>query len=268
MQQDKAAERAFFNAHAAHDSYDVFQPIAKARIIDRFVALTRLQRGARVIDLGCGSGAFTALLRARGYDVVGLDIAEELVEVGRSRFPNIEFVQGDIEDIPFPEGAFDGILLSGVLHHFDSLSRCIEEVRRVLRPGGRFMAFDPNRLNPFFYLYRDPSSPLYSDIGVTRNERPILAWEVARAFHQNGFAAGTEYLGRLPYGYIASGAARRILPVYNAVERIISAPNMLKSFRPFVLTYGERLPRPEDAVGTGQREAVADSSAQAVAEFK
>ena len=45
----------------------------------------------------------------------------------------------------------------------------------MLRPGGRFVAFDPNRMNPFMCLYRDRSSPFYSPVGVTENERPVLA---------------------------------------------------------------------------------------------
>ena len=45
----------------------------------------------------------------------------------------------------------------------------------MLRPGGRFVAFDPNRMNPFMWLYRDRSSPFYSPVGVTQNERPVLA---------------------------------------------------------------------------------------------
>ena len=57
--------------------------------------------------------------------------------------------------------------------------------------GRPFVAFDPNRMNPFMYLYRDRSSPLYSPVGVTPNQRPVLAREIFRVLP----------LGRLYGGY-------------------------------------------------------------------
>ena len=65
--QDKQKEIAFFDAHAASDEYDVFTPEASARLVSAFVRLSGLPRGARVADLGCGSGVFTDLLRRAGY---------------------------------------------------------------------------------------------------------------------------------------------------------------------------------------------------------
>src|SRR6185436_18299085 len=80
--QDKQKEITFFDAHAAADDYDVFTPEASARLVDAFVRLTGLQPRARVADLGCGSGTFTALLARAGYDCVGLDISAKLIAVG------------------------------------------------------------------------------------------------------------------------------------------------------------------------------------------
>jgi len=106
--QDKQKEIAFFDGHAAADDYDVFTPQASARLVDAFVKLTRLKPGARVIDLGCGSGTFTALLARAGYDSIGLDISAKLLEVGRRKHPHIEFVAGDIEHLPFPAESLMG----------------------------------------------------------------------------------------------------------------------------------------------------------------
>ena len=100
--QDKQKEIAFFDGHAAADDYDVFEPQASARIVDAFVKLTELPPGARVIDLGCGSGTFSALLARAGYDCVGLDISAKLLEVGRRKHPHIEFVAGRGKDHPHP----------------------------------------------------------------------------------------------------------------------------------------------------------------------
>ena len=96
-------------------------------------------------DLGCGSGAFTALLARAGYDCVGLDISTKLVAVGRRKYPGIEFVEGDIERLPFPDASLDGVLLSGVVHHFPTRRAAPPRSFACCARAGRFVAFDPNR---------------------------------------------------------------------------------------------------------------------------
>ena len=238
--QDKAKEIAFFDAHAAADEYDVFTPQANARLIAAAVRLLGLAPGARVADLGCGSGVFTELMRRQGYDAAGLDISPKLVALGRAKYPGLDLIEGDVEALPFDDASLDGVLLSGLVHHLPDPSRCAAEVFRVLRPGGRFVAFDPNRLNPFMYLYRDRSSPFYSAKGVTENERPVLPGAVAAVFRQAGFQVHSEFLGGLAYRYVASAGARALLPIYNAIDAALFSPPFLKRFRPFVLTCGEK----------------------------
>ena len=240
LSQDKASEIAFFDSHGAADAYDVFSPATNERLIDIFVRLSGLPAGARIVDLGCGSGVFTDLLRRRGYQCVGVDLSPTLIAMARANFSGIEFRTGDIERLSFPDSSFDGVLLSGVLHHLPERSRCAAEVFRILRPGGKFVAFDPNRMNPFMYLYRDRPSPFYSSVGVTDNERPVLAREIAATFRDAGFRTGTEYLSGLTYRYIASGSLRWLLPLYNAIDSILFSPNFMRRFRAFVLSFGEK----------------------------
>jgi ubiquinone/menaquinone biosynthesis C-methylase UbiE len=238
--QDKQAEIAFFDGHAAADAYHVFTPATNERIIDAFVRLSGLPAGARVVDLGCGSGVFTDALQRRGYCCAGVDLSSKLIAIARNKFPKIKFIEGDAEQLPFNDGSFDGVLLSGLIHHLPDPSGCASEVLRILRPGGKFVAFDPNRMNSFMYLYRDRSSPFYSSLGVTNNERPVLAHEVAAAFRRAGFTVGTEYLSNLRYRYVASGRVRWLLPAYNAIDSVLFAPHFMRQFRAFVLTSGEK----------------------------
>jgi ubiquinone/menaquinone biosynthesis C-methylase UbiE len=239
-QQNKQTEIAFFDGHAADDDYDVFAPQASRRLIDQFVRLSVLAPHTRVVDLGCGSGTFTHLLQRAGYDCVGLDISGKLLDVGHRKHPGIQFLQGDIERLPFADASFDGVLLSGVVHHFPDASRCAAEVFRILRPQGRFVAFDPNRMNPFMWLYRDPTSPFYSSLGVTSNERPVLAHQVAAVFERAGFDVSSHFLSGLAYRYVASARARLVLPIYNWVDATVFGLPIMERFRPFVLTAGEK----------------------------
>jgi ubiquinone/menaquinone biosynthesis C-methylase UbiE len=243
VQQDKRKEIAFFDGHATAAEYDVFTPEASARLVDAFVRLSGLAPGARVADLGCGSGTFTSLLARSGYACTGLDLSAKLLETGRRRHPDIAFVQGDAERLPFPDGSFDGVMLSGVVHHLPNPIACATEVFRVLRPQGRFMAFDPNRMNPFMWLYRDHTSPFYSPIGVTENERPVLAREIASAFTDAGFAVSSHFMSGLTYRYVASARARALLPIYNFIDVAVFALPFMERWRPFVLTAGAKCSR-------------------------
>ncbi|MEH2487019.1 class I SAM-dependent methyltransferase [Bradyrhizobium sp. AZCC 2230] len=238
--QDKQKEIEFFDGHAAADSYDVFTPESNMRLIETCTRLAKLKSGARVADLGCGSGVFTDLLRQQGYVPVGLDISPKLIGLGRTKYPNVEFLEGDVEHLPFETGSLDGVLLSGLVHHLPDPTLCAAEAFRALKPGGSFVAFDPNRMNPFMYLYRDRSSPFYSSVGVTENERPVLAHQIASVFQRSGFEVGTDYISDLNYRYLASSKLRWLLPAYNAIDRVAFAPRFMRPLRSFVLTYGEK----------------------------
>jgi len=239
--QDKQKEIAFFNAHAVSDEYDVFTRETNEWLIAAAIDLLALPHGARVADLGCGSGVFTELLRRAGYNSIGLDISGKLIQLGREKHPGLELIVGDAEKLPFDDESMDGVLLSNIVHHFPDPSRLAAEVRRVLKGGGRFAAFDPNRVNPFMWLYRDHASPFYSSIGVTENERPVFAWQVARVFRSEGFRVQTGYLAGLSYRYVASGRIRMLLPIYNFIDNSVFRLPFMKLLRPFVLTSGEKM---------------------------
>lgn len=239
--QNIAKEIEFFDRHAAEDDYNVFTPESNERLIGEFRRLTRLAPGARVADLGCGSGTFTDRLRRSGYATVGIDISPKLIAVGQRKYPQLELIEGDIEHLPLADASLDGVLLSGVVHHFPDPRRCVAEVHRVLRKGGKFMAFDPNRRNPFMWLYRAHSSPFYSSAGVTENEQPVLAEEVRAAFGAAGFAVRSDYLSGLSYRYNASARMRRLLAAYNFIDAHLFTPDILRALRAFVLTSGEKL---------------------------
>ncbi len=236
--QNKHLEIAFFDRHAQEQQYNVFSPESNRKIVQACMKQGRFRPGSLVIDLGCGSGVFTHLLQEQGLRCIGLDISHDIMAVGHKANPELDFLTGDVEHLPLCSGSVDGILLSGIIHHLPDPSRCAQEVYRVLRPGGSFAAFDPNRMNPMMWLYRDRSSPLYSNVGVTENERPILAAQTARVFTRAGFRVSTDYLSGLRYRYVASTRLRWLLPLYNSLDDALFRPNWLKSFRAFVLTSG------------------------------
>jgi len=77
-------------------------------------------------------------------------------------------------------------------------------------------------------------------VGVTPNERPVLAREVARVFQNAGFAVSSHYLAGLAYRYVASSRARLFLPIYNFIDARLFGLSFTERFSPFVLTAGRK----------------------------
>lgn len=98
-----------------------------------------LRRDTRVLDAGCGIGLETARLDAR---VTGLDRNPELLDVARSRSSGVDWVEGDIAALELPGGAFDAVRTERVLMYLPDLERGLDELLRVLRPGGRLALFE------------------------------------------------------------------------------------------------------------------------------
>ncbi|MAF20053.1 MAG: hypothetical protein CMI55_00010 [Parcubacteria group bacterium] len=242
MEQDKYTEISFFDTYSEEKHYyDAFFPETNKMIIDFFESKCNVIPGALIADVGCGSGTFTNILNERGYHSVGVDLSQGMLRSGRHQFPDIQFIAGDAECLPFASDSLDSVLLSAMLHHLPDSVHCANEVYRVLKKGGTFFAFDPNRINPAMYIYRDPTSPFYSSIGVTKNERPVIPREIAKIFREARFCVSTDFLPGLKYRYIASSAVRWLLPTYNFIDGVIFRPRFLRWFRPFVLTSGTKI---------------------------
>ena len=92
------------------------------------------------LDVGCGEGRLTRLLAASGYDVVGVDRSEALIEVARRSHPPGRYHVGSIDALPADDGAAELVLCVNVLPHVVDLDRASEELARVLPRGGVLVA--------------------------------------------------------------------------------------------------------------------------------
>ena len=98
--------------------------------------------GRRILDAGCGSGPLSAALRDRGAIVTGFDKSAGMLKLARKRLGKDADLQvADLgRPLPYPDGAFDDVIASLVLHYFEDWTEPLSELRRVLKPGGRLIA--------------------------------------------------------------------------------------------------------------------------------
>ena len=98
--------------------------------------------GERILDLAAGTGASSAALAKGGAEVVACDLSEGMIEVGRERHPEIEFVHGDAMDLDFEDGSFDAVTISWGLRNIPDPQLALREMARVVRPRGRLVVLE------------------------------------------------------------------------------------------------------------------------------
>lgn len=92
--------------------------------------------GARLVDIGGGTGGTTAEFAPHGARAIVLEPERGKLAFGRARRPNLAFVSGRAEALPFPEASLDRVVGIVSFHHIERPDRALNEIRRVLRPNG------------------------------------------------------------------------------------------------------------------------------------
>ncbi len=106
----------------------------------------RIGPGDRVLDLACGTGDFAEICRKAGAEAVGLDFSRGMLTAARRRFPGLGiFVQGDALRLPFADGSFTAAVSGFALRNFVAIPPVLEELARVLQPGGRIGLLEVDR---------------------------------------------------------------------------------------------------------------------------
>lgn len=121
------------------------------RLFEKYIAELRLSGSARVLEVGCGTGAMLrALVRSGGFggSAVGVDQSPAFVEAA-GRFAaaegvadRLQFAVGDAHQMAFSDASFDAVIVNTVMSHVSDPDRVLAEVARVLRPGGKVVIFD------------------------------------------------------------------------------------------------------------------------------
>jgi demethylmenaquinone methyltransferase/2-methoxy-6-polyprenyl-1,4-benzoquinol methylase len=140
------------------DRYDLITRVLSygqdARWKATLVALANVKAGERALDLACGTGDIALATANRGARTAGLDITHRMLQLGLRRAGSakassgqaqVGFVCGDMASLPFPNQLFDLVTTGYGLRNVPDLDAAIDEIARVLKPGGRLLSLDFNR---------------------------------------------------------------------------------------------------------------------------
>jgi ubiquinone/menaquinone biosynthesis C-methylase UbiE len=139
MTFDPEAVRAFEHAgwQKAAARYQATFAAATREFADALLDAARVERGVALLDLCCGPGLLAGAAAARGAVASGLDFSPAMLAEARAAHPDLKFVEGDAEALPFPDASFDAVVSSFGVHHVPRPERALAEALRMLRPGGR-----------------------------------------------------------------------------------------------------------------------------------
>ena len=177
-------ERDFHNTAFTHDvraaaeKYYTVTGRSRAHYLQR---LSAMASHSRVLEYGCATGSAAFQLAGLGAQVLGIDIADQAIELARARAreeglaERCTFRVMNAEALALPDRSFDLVCGTGILHHLD-LEKAFSEIARVLTPEGSAVFIEPLGHNPLLRLYRWLTPSLR-----TADEHPLLAPDLVAA---------------------------------------------------------------------------------------
>jgi ubiquinone/menaquinone biosynthesis C-methylase UbiE len=195
-----SVERQFSEAAANYRTSAVH---AKGEDLDRMVHVARLNGSERVLDAGCGAGHTALAFAPHVAHVVAYDLSPAMLEqvealAAERGVRNVEVRQGDVENLPFEDNAFDRVVSRYSAHHWPHPAAALREFHRVVKPGGQFILSDivapeAPTLDTFLQaieLLRDPS-----------HVRDHSAGQWTTMLREAGFEAEVAFTWALPLNF-------------------------------------------------------------------
>lgn len=240
--QNIEAEKSFFDSFTEQSDYDVFSDGGYDRLMKEFHRVVRPKKGEKILDLGCGTGAFTERFSKMGLHVTGIDISKNSIAKARKKVKKAKFIVADITKLPFKSNSIDIVCFSEVLHHFpNNAVAAIKEARRVLKPGGRCIGIDPNGRNLAMILFRDPKSPFCSIKGKTENERMVYEETLVNEYKKAGFRNPTAWaISNVPYKFVYGVIAKLFLIPYNAYDFFLGISPFAKRYGSVLISFAKK----------------------------
>jgi demethylmenaquinone methyltransferase/2-methoxy-6-polyprenyl-1,4-benzoquinol methylase len=159
-----AVEAMFDRISPVYDPMNRLMTAGLDRRWRRLAVRAVVRPGDRVLDACCGTGDLAIDAERAGARVTGLDFSERMLERARRKSEAVEWLRGDVLELPFADGSFDAVTVGFGIRNVPELERGLGELARALRPGGRLGCLEITRprglLRPFFSLWFDGLVPL------------------------------------------------------------------------------------------------------------
>lgn len=179
---------------------DRFDELPAARALRHWsYDLLRLQPGATVVDVGCGTGRAVAELAERGAKPVGVDVDGEMLDLAGQRWPAADFREAGGENLPFADGTLAGYRADKVYHALPDPAAAVAEARRVLAPDGRLVLLGQD----WESLAVDSSHPALTRTILQARADTVASPRAARGFRALLLDAGfTDVTVEVPTGVL------------------------------------------------------------------
>lgn len=173
----------------------------------------------RVLEVGCGTGAFSKALLERSPDLrlVGCDISPKSIEVTRrecAEYARAEFHEADATAMDYEPGSFDAVVGNSILHHLPAEST-LAQCYQVLAPGGVLWFSEPNMMNPQIALEKNVRF-IGKMLQNTEDETAFFRWQMRRMLHDAGF-------GRVdvrPFDFLHPAVPAQLIDVVDRIGRM------------------------------------------------
>ena len=178
----------FLAKYGAGEIWNWESPAGKLRWARRVKMLSKhLGAGMRVLELGCGTGYFTRELARSRADIVAIDVSPELLEIARANCSgrNVRYEIQNASALSYPDGVFDSVVGSSVLHHLE-IEEALREIHRVLKAGGTIYFTEPNMLNPQIAVQKNVPW-VKRELGDSPDETAFFRWPLRRLLEQTGY---------------------------------------------------------------------------------
>jgi len=193
-----------------------------AMISDR----AHLHPGMSILEVGCGSGIFTAFFAESGASILAVDISPELLRLALNR--NLPEDRVRFLAIPFEDesikGPFDAVIGSSILHHLD-IGPTLTRIWRLLAPGGVMAFAEPNMLNPQIMVQKNVAW-IKEKMGDSPDETAFWPWTILRQLHKAEFAD----IDITPFDWLHPLTPPSLLGTINAMGNFLEKMPLIRHF--------------------------------------
>ena len=217
----------FLAQHGAGEIWNWEGPAGKLRWARRVKLLSRhLRPGMSVLELGCGTGYFTRELVRSGAEIVAIDVSPELLEIASANcsVPNVRYEIQNAHELSYPEGVFDCVVGSSVLHHLE-IQEALREMYRVLKPGGRISFTEPNMLNPQIAIQKNVPW-VKRKLGDSPDETAFFRWPLRRLLEVTGYRE----VRIDPFDFLHPKTPRPLVDRLDSVGRFLEGVPVISEF--------------------------------------